>query len=764
MSDTQSGEIVSTQRFSVPKESAAPESAPLPKYREGILNFADNEKTVDKARNWVASNHQYCRHQQKRDRSDDLREIADSMWRVDKTRSEINSEESDNVEDTRADFPSVGYFEAVKTITSGETSVILGNSEDLPMEYEPLPGAEGYILDEGIRVSDDQNAVLAWSMERKDANGRNMYDGIRSALFYLNKYGNQVLEMEWDYRVDERTVSEPIFDKREEGEDEGEVPRKVIARKFKKKKVVIANNPKLNVIDLADCTFDVDIPNVQDQNYFDIRRDMQLADVWQLQRSGTLMNVGKIRGMYLNGEYADEKEARENHRGGSGTVDNQTNLVEIHKARIRLPIDPETGEWDEDTQIPTWFETWWAGDVESGNCLCLAIIPNPHHCKKIPVEIVHAFEDDNGALHLGNPELLKSGYSMLTTIMNQYFDNVSSRNQLPFIVERGSIGKKFLTVTAGGNRIIFKEPGFADPVPLNITDTTSQTFTAMDKAEDLIRRAAGINKPLLGEGLGSRASASEAINTLNQALKPALEDAKYKADQILPFIAEWIMDMTRQFANPDDMIAVKFKGAVRKVYPGRLWGDQLVRVVAIKKLQDNILRVQAENTMMTSYLPVFGQFMTEEGMVDLGKQIAKNRDFDNVDSWYKIGDDYDARHVAMSENEAIVLDNVVDFPSPSENHDAHIDEHESFVLRYTLGVPDEDQNKEGIANMKRHIDMHKQFMDQRPQPGAPQAPEGSAPESAPRTVGEAAGDLVGGAGGTIGNAETAETGRPPLTA
>ena len=65
------------------------------------------------------------------------------MWRVDKTRSELNSEESDNVEDTRADYPSVAYFETVKTITAGEKAVILGNTEELPMEYEPLPGTDG---------------------------------------------------------------------------------------------------------------------------------------------------------------------------------------------------------------------------------------------------------------------------------------------------------------------------------------------------------------------------------------------------------------------------------------------------------------------------------------------------------------------------------------------------------------------------------------------------------------------------------------------
>jgi len=70
------------------------------------------------------------------------------------------------------------------------------------------------------------------------------------------------------------------------------------------------------------------------------------------------------------------------------------------------------------------------------------------------------------------------------------------------------------------------EAGFTPPTPLEVKDTTQQTFQAIEVAKDMNREAAGLNKPLLGEGLGSRASASESINTMNQALKPALEDAK----------------------------------------------------------------------------------------------------------------------------------------------------------------------------------------------------------------------------------------------
>ena len=765
---TEDSEGLPNQRFSIPKESAAPKPEPTPSYRQEISNYADIEDTVAKALNWVSTSYKYVKEQPKRKRADTLRNIADEMFRVAKIRTELNSEESENIEDTRANYPSVAYFEAIKTITAGEKAVMLGNAEELPMEYEPLPGSDGYLEREGMRVAEEQNAVLAWALEKKDTSGEDMYKGIAKALHYGNRYGNQVLEMDWDYRIEERFVTEPIFAKPEVTEDGEEIvvekQTKVIGRKFKKKKVTTANNPRLLVHDMADCQFDLNIPDVQDQNIFDIRKDMQLCNVYALQASGLLKNVGMIRGAEFNGEEASEKVKRETHNGGSGSTDNQTNLIEIHKTRIRLPINDDTGKWDEDNEIPHWYETWWAGDIETGSAICLAIMPNVHHCKKIPLMIMHAFEDNNGALHIGNPELLKPSYSMLTTIINQYFDNVSSRNQLPFIVERGSVGKQFMIVYAGGNRIIFKEPGFADPIPLEIKDTTQQTFIALDKAQDMLRQAGGINKPLLGEGLGSRASASEAINTLNQALKPALEDAKYKADQMLPFIGEWIMEMTRQFSDPAQQISVKFRGVERMVYPGRLYGEQIVRVVAIKKLQDSILRIQQEDTMMNQYIPAFRDLMTEEGLISLGKQIAKNRDFEEVDSWFKSGDDTDAKRSARSENQGILIDNITDFPTVGENHPVHITEHQDALIGYTMAVPEEEQNKEAIKKMKTHIKMHKRLQAERATVNPPQeAPaEDIAEEGAPRSVGEGAGDIIAGAQGA--GAQTAETGRPPEAA
>jgi hypothetical protein len=753
-------------RFSIPDESAAPKAESTPKYREKLENFADKPEVVEKALAMVQNYKRYCEDQPKRLRNTDIREQADSMWRIDKARTELAVDESANIEDTRANYPSTIYNETVKIISAGDKAVILGNEEEMPMSYEPLPDVGGYIEDEGLRVAEEQNTVLAWAFERDD-----MREKIGHALLLMAKYADQVMEMDWDYRVEERVINEPIFEKRPNDLGEGE-ELKVIGRKFKKKKVVVANNPRFNLHDMADCLFDANIDDVQMQNYFDIRKDMQLGNLWQLQASGQLINAGKIRSSNFNGEFDDnhkyEKQAREEHRGGSATQDNETNLVEVHRTRVRLPINRETGEWNEDKYLPTWYDTWWAGKVES-NAVCLAITPNPHHCGEIPLLIAHSFEDDNGAFHIGNPELLKSGYSMLTTIINQYFDNISGGNQLPMVIERGAIGVRNNTVKAGGNSFIIKESGMPDPTPLQWKDTSQQTFTALDKAQDMIRGAAGVNKPLLGEGLGSRASASEAINTLNQALKPALEDAKYKANQILPFIAKWIMDMTRQFADPEQQISVKGPaGDILTAFPGRLYGEQVVRVVSIKKLQDSILRVQQEEQMMTQYVPVFKEYMTAEGITDLAAQIAKNRQFSNVDSWFKIEENYDATHVARSENQSIVFAGIRDFPQPEENHKAHIKEHEDFLKSYTYAVPAEELDKEGVASLKQHMAIHQQMMAEADAAGSQATPvPGGEPivdEGAARTSGEQAGDIIAGGAASPGGAPvaTAETGRPPL--
>ena len=101
------GQTVSNARFSIPKSSAAPKPQKTPKYRQEIKNYADNEETVEKTLEWVSNSFKYCKYHPKRERTDNIRKKADEMWRVAKTRSQLEADESENTEDTRANYPSI---------------------------------------------------------------------------------------------------------------------------------------------------------------------------------------------------------------------------------------------------------------------------------------------------------------------------------------------------------------------------------------------------------------------------------------------------------------------------------------------------------------------------------------------------------------------------------------------------------------------------------------------------------------------------------
>ena len=275
---------------------------------------------------------------------------------------------------------------------------------------------------------------------------------------------------------------------------------------------------------------------------------------------------------------------------------------------------------------------------------------------------------------------------------------------------------------------------------MDIADTTGSTLPALNKIEDVGRRAVGITKPLLGEGLGARASAAEAIQTTEQGLKPAFEDAKFKAKQILPFIAEWFMEMWREYSDPKRTIQITYQNEVRFVKPAQLWGPLALRVVSIKRFQDSILKAQQEDKFINQFIPAFKDLMSPDGMIQIGTSILKNRDFSNAEKVWKKPSDFDAKHVALSENDQIIWNGVLDYPKPDENHKAHLKEHKPCFA--TASIQDESAgvHPDGLKNMKTHIIMHEQMME-RAESGEQAPTEGQPP--VPAATGETPGEIVG---------------------
>ena len=786
-------------RITIPKEQYAPKPEATPDYKPEIKNFADNKETAEKTLAYMRGYLSDFKNQNQRVAYEEQCDLRDELYRAAVNRVQLDATEDKNVEDTRSKVKSSSFHSDIRAITASEKVAILGNEEELPVEYEPYPGSEEYKEAEGIRMAEHWNAILAYTMQID-----NMREKIGSTLLKTNKYGNVAIEMAWDYRKEEIIERVPVFATEPEapaqdmmagmgqppvpemGQDMGmgqppmmpgmgiepeappeaqaepeEEERRPIGFDFVSKEKVIADNPTLIIHDIKDCYFDTQIEKMQDQSCVITRTQKQIGDIWQLQATNQFKNVGKIKtSQRYTGEGESEvKDNRQSNAGEDGDSNTPTSLFDLWPAWIRIPVNTETGKWNAEKEMPTWFRATYAGSVESGNVVCLQITPNPNKCKRIPMELVHSHEDDKGAIHLGYGDLVKSILAQEMTSFDQFIDNNTERNQAPMIVERGSLAIRDKVYSAAHNRIWFKRAGSQDPHIVQVQDTTNNTNMMLGLLSDARSRAMGLNKPLLGEASGSRTSASEATIDYEQALKPALEDAKYKARQILVFVAFWIKEMWEQFGDPERTIAITYKDNFMKVQSSRLWGDMNIRIVSVKKFQDDMIQRKETDHFFQVMFPMMQPLMSPEGQIQLFTYALKQRDIPQVDNIWAVDQNTDAKHVARSENYGILIQGVYDMPKPGEKHKVHLPEHKAALATYSL-LSKEERNEQNYSTMKQHVMQTESLIEQEAQQAA--LPPAGMPGGGPGS--ELQGNVLGGEMGAQAGAmeePAADVGRQP---
>jgi len=495
----------------------------------------------------------------------------------------------------------------------------------------------------------------------------------------------------------------------------------------------------------------------------------QLSDIWVLQRTGEYMNVGKIKGEHqYQGEGTSTVKA-DRQENADEIQDSQlpNTLFDVWRAWIRLPINPDNGKWEPEKVLPSWHIVTFVGDLDSRQCICTKISPNPNSCGLIPVSINHALEDDKGAFHLGFQDLTKSYLAMEMTLFDLALDNARIRNRVPLLAERNSVMIRDKTFTAGGNQIITYKAGTKEPTEMKVQDTTVSTVPLLGQVEDRRERVQGTGPAFRGEAIGGRQSASGYLGTLDQAMKPAIEDAKYVTFQILPFVGFWVKEMWSDFGDPERKIIVTMQDELREVKPMYIWGDLKIRVTSIKNFQDNALKRREMDEVLTKIVPVMVQTgaATGESLKPLFSEYLRDKHINNVDEIFNTKNNTMQIRQARFENMSILWGGGQEMPSEEDDHKVHIKEHEPYTATIEMLQEGSRPPDASIAKMKEHTQMHKYFLERgqtgQGMPQAQQQQQPNEPASVP-TPGEVSGDNLAGGMGTFGNLETASTGRPPM--
>lgn len=712
----------------------------------GRKNFADNKRTVGKVLERAKDALKKYQSQQKRMEYETVMDEADEMLRMaaDQTKQAENKTSDDM--DTIPDI----FYRVHRAITANEAEIIV-KPVDPPGMYEPLEHLDEITREYTLKNCEKQALILEYSRMMD-----NRKDKEEDVFWTVNKYGNVVLGMEWYQREWETEERKPAPNQ------SADTPEDQIVYTWQKTKQVEAY-PAMVKYDMGNAWFDAMIDGFQGQSTFMFQSFPMLEDVYAKQMAGDYMNAKKIdqSHFFKQSQPDNVKTDRADNAGDGGDENVMTGQLDEWHVWMRAPIDEETGKWNEKKTRARWWLATFEGSLDHcSEPVCVRLIRNPYWWNedRVPYLLMHSHRDDNGAFHAGYAKQLRPAYNELKTTLDQWFYNKNLQNAAPWIMEHGALyndAKSF-----GPHSLVVTHQGMLERIKkLEVPSITQDMQAFIAYLENRFQQTAGTNDAYMGEAMGGRTSATEADRAYNQARKPGIAALRYKASQLYPWMAEWDAAMWRHYADPDLTIALTRDGSIEELKPATVWGNMRYKVVAIDEYERTAVARHEDDRFLQTTLPIYMQAAGPRmGMKMLG-YIYKRRDYPA--ELFPDSSDKDARHVARNENEKFVAKVWIE-PLEGQDHDIHLDEHQTFLIVYKALV---DKDPQVVEILQAHVAMT-EAMKQRQAQGIAEAGKqmqartagggiGEAPaagvtgmgETPPANVGEVNGNMLGAAGG-----------------
>jgi len=680
----QPAQLNSEANIALPEESVAPDVGKKPAHIDTPDNLAGDEALAKEVQRVLQSTWSRLDSQEARQHWTDRIVNNDRMYRCSEKRVAGKAERQtvSNVSDT-------GFRRRIDTVHANEMSVLIPD-DGLPAFYEMSEDPADFdgSDEEQSRIIDDRNALAMHYWEEDDRVAK-----LRMANWLTNKEENCVVSMEWERKVHTervRSVSE---------RDEDGKPTKF---SFKDRVVTDKDCPSLVIHDAKDVWFDTTVRDEQQSPWIK-RRDVLMHELYAEQEAGSMMNVGKITASQLSHGHdtsdADLENERNDNAGQASNDEEPNGLIRLYEFWERLPID-ENGKWAPGKVLPTIHWCTFAGRID-GPKIPLRIIKNPYNHGLMPFKVLHSHRDNRGMLNDGFGTFLEGLWDEANTNINQAIDNKTARNRAVWVVS-GHVGTRDLTLRGGLNKTI-KVGANGKIDQLMPQDTTQITMQMSDRIEDMMDRAAGTDKPLSGESLGARTSATEAKNVFDQAVKAPLAKARYWAeDQLLPWVFRMEASMSDQASDPKRIISV----LGRTIRPATLHGGFNVRVTVITEHANNSLARQQMAAWVQNDYPVLKEDMTPEGKQIVGEKAARMAGFSSIEASQMFGksDIVDSVNRAREEAGRILFEGEFVQPEPGINLGVHIEVKEGVLSRYQDAIKaGEDADPQRAAQLEAHI-------------------------------------------------------------
>jgi hypothetical protein len=625
-------------------------------------NLADDDEIVKKVTD--LADRYYQKYQADHDEmQDEVWKVADFMYRCGKNESLRSQKQTDT---TRANTGSTLFFRQVRTLASQLIAIL--NSRPEPYKYSPMYTSNFFSkYEEGRALAEQVNVLDKWT-RKNDAWGQKTAE----AIWQLVKYGNVPVIFMWDRVIAKRKAKRPIRN----GEQ-------VVGYDYPEEDVIVRNQPTMRFWPLQDFYADRSVDDLNAQNCIIMRSVVNYSELYDGQRSGYFVNVDKITASdsYKGETDSNARTDRAQNLNITESDDQQTNNFKRWDVFLRLPIN-DKGKWDEKKAKPCWYWCTMAGEQISDGKV-LQIRKNYDPMDEFPGFMWHCLPDDDGELyHMGYAQVLESNYEEQTTAKNQAIDNKTLKNRRPLKAIRGEVYSTDLTY--GPNKVLWVEKQDS-LMEQQIADIQNDNLSILQYLDEDSNRTAGTDKPIIGEPLGSRASATEAQNVFDQASKPHIVLAKYAlSDQFLPRVAKKFRQLWEEFALPEQVVELTGEKQIEQIKPYFLHGDYDIVADVVEEFETNQVKQQNISWALQTVLPLAGDKLN---IPEVAKEIFTIAGFRNVATWFKADANVDAEIVARRENEEIKQGKVIQ-PVDGEDMEAHLRVHKAERLQWR-GMEDE---------------------------------------------------------------------------
>ena len=648
----------------VPTEAPEVSGAINSEFAPPLLDILDNENTLKKARRVLQT--KWKQFTSDREDLEDSWKDSDYMWScgVDSTKRA-----ADQTDDSDADTGSTLFYRQVRSLASLDLDVMFGRPGESPVRYKATSVENVPFSAEDARIVNAQRqALLKYSM-KVDCFDKKYIEG----SFMLTKYGNQPVMMWWKRRVDKRWIKTPKTD--EAGE--------ITGYDWERREVLVDDHPELVFPPNTNFLIDRHISDLQGQQavFYETLKD--ITEIWGGATAGDYRNVETITAkdryqgsMDSENESEDTHTSHEEQRGMDTGDDTGTGTFKVIHAWAKLPVDDD-GEWDEKGSAPRWFLLSFVNNVETGPCLRAHENPDPDN--EFPGFMWHRNPDDADlAYHIADSTVLKPNWDETTTRKNQYFDNLSTINRRPILNERGNANTNDLTYR---QHAVINVENINGTKEMDVTDTSQSFQACLQYLDDDSNRAVGTDRPVTGEALGGRTSATEASNVNAAATRPHSVLIRYHMEQFLNWYARKVQRFWEIYGDPNRVLAVTDQKEMVRVDLGKIFGDFDTEVTIIQEFENDLVDNQNLAFVMQAVVPNFLDVLGVQGKLALLDKILKHYKVDTEDIIPEYTD-VDAQLVAFERIRRMLDEGAYESPQPGENTAAHLRITEGILLQY----------------------------------------------------------------------------------